>query len=312
MHAIATTLVRLDMKTVTLRYFDVSCPALTTDNSLIQRLISKLTSSASSRMMPVNKQESDKSDLISDFLHTTQGKKLIAGTYLRVASSSDVPIITEDMLKQNQFKVSTINKNADEHQKTCLDYFYFCMSDEKLIVTLNSNTSINRLETYVNWLLNTKESGDRISFTPVVDETALSAADLKKITINNNSSIFVDSGNSSNDVEDSSVISLTKNVIKKLFNDTDTLDDLIKENICSAQLVIKFSKPKNMDLEEYRRKTIGAALKPIENPESIKLQTNGKKVKGSDVLKTENIEVDEEDGAINEQEVYQKMIQKLR
>lgn len=150
MHAIATTLVRLDMKTVTLRYFDVSCPALTTDNSLIQRLISKLTSSASSRMMPVNKQESDKSDLISDFLHTTQGKKLIAGTYLRVASSSDVPIITEDMLKQNQFKVSTINKNADEHQKTCLDYFYFCMSDEKLIVTLNSNTSINRLETYVN------------------------------------------------------------------------------------------------------------------------------------------------------------------
>ena len=262
-------------------------------------------------MMPLNKHESDKSDLISDFLSTKQGKKIIAGTYLRIANSSDVPIITEEMLKQNQFKVSTINKNASDNEKTCLDYFYFCMSDDQLIVTLDSRSTINRMETYVNWLLSTNESGDRISFTPIVDRTTISAADLKKITVTNTSSILIGENDSSEDIEGSSVIRLTKSVLNKLFTEAESLDELIRENICSAQLVIKFTKPKSMPLEDYKRKTIGAALKPIGDPEGVKFQMNGKKLKGSDVLKTETIEIDDDD-AISEQEIYQKMIQKMK
>ncbi|MDD5910590.1 MAG: hypothetical protein PUC61_00410 [Bacteroidales bacterium] len=300
------------MKAVTLRYFDMSCPSLTSDNSLVERLISKLKSSASSRMMPLNKQESQKSDLISDFLVTTQGKKLIAGTYLRIANSTDVPIITEEMLKQDQFKVSTINNNAGAHEKTCLDYFYFCMSDEKLVVTLDSRSTINRMETYINWLLNTNDLGYTVSFTPIVDETTVTAADLKQITILNNASIFIGSPDSSAVQQESSVINIAKGAVMKLFNDADNLGNLFEENICSAKLVIKFSKPRNMDKEEYMRKTIGASLKPIADSDGIRFQTNGKKIKGSDVLKTETIEVDDENGIVNEQEVYQKMIQKLK
>lgn len=148
------------MKTLTLRFFDVSYPSLTSENSLVEKLSGKLSSSASSRMMLLNKSDPDKSDLISDFLYTLSGKRIIAGTYLRIANSSDVPIITQDMLAQNQFKVSTINKDASAQEKTCLDYFYFCMSDDKLIVTLDSRKTINRMETYVNWLLNTTSTGN--------------------------------------------------------------------------------------------------------------------------------------------------------
>ena len=264
-------------------------------------------------MMLLNKSDPDKSDLISDFLYTLPDKRIIAGTYLRIANSSDVPIITQDMLAQNQFKVSTINKDASAQEKTCLDYFYFCMSDDKLIVTLDSRKTINRMETYVNWLLNTTSTGNRVSFTPIVDSTTISAADLKKITINNGSSIFVDSGDKyQEDKENSSVIRLAKDALRKLFDETDTLDELIEENICSAQLVIKFTKPRNMGVEEYRRKTIGAALKPIEEPESVKIQTNGKKIKGSEILKTEEIAVDVLEGLVSEQEVYQKMITIMR
>lgn len=301
------------MKTLTLRFFDASYLSLTSENSLVEKLSSKLSSSASSRMMLLNKSDPDKSDLISDFLYTLSGKRIIAGTYLRIANSSDVPIITQDMLAQNQFKVSTINKDASAQEKTCLDYFYFCMSDDKLIVTLDSRKTINRMETYVNWLLNTTSTGNRVSFTPIVDSTIISAADLKKITINNGSSIFVDSGdNHQEDKENSSVIRLAKDALRKLFDETDTLDELIEENICSAQLVIKFTKPRNMCVEEYRRKTIGAALKPIEEPESVKIQTNGKKIKGSEILKTEEIAVDVLEGLVSEQEVYQKMITIMR
>ena len=89
------------MKNITLRYFTVDYTAgLTSSGSLVTRLIGKLTSSASERLMPINKQESDKSDLISDFSNVGNGK-MITGTCLRIVNSKDVPIITEEMLKQD-------------------------------------------------------------------------------------------------------------------------------------------------------------------------------------------------------------------
>lgn len=298
------------MKAITLRYFDVSYSGLTTTGSVVPKLISKLSSAASSRLMPINKTDSDKSDLISDFLNTTD-KKIIAGTSLRIVNSREVPIITEDMLMQNQFKVSTINTNVKDKEKTCLDYFYFCLNDSKLIVTLDSRTSINRFETYINWLLNTADSGDHISFTPTVDEEKVSVADLKKITINNSSVLAQEESISDNSVG-SKLVSLRNDVLKILFAESDSLEDLMKENICSAELVIKFSKPKGMDDEVYKSKTIGTILKPLEDPDSIKFQANGKKIKGSSMLKNEVVEIEDADGAISEQEVYQQMIKRLK
>lgn len=66
-----------------------------------------------------------------------------------------------------------------------------------------------------------------------------------------------------------------------------------------------------MSDDEYRRKTAGAILKPLEDPDSVKFQTKGKKIKGSDVLKTETILVEDDNGAVSEQEIYQKMVQKM-
>ncbi len=298
------------MKQVILRYFDVSYIGLTSDSSLVKRLIAKLTSTAASRMMHINKIESDKSDLISDFLNAKNGK-IIAGTSLRIVNSREVPIITEDMLMQEQFKVSTINVNGNDQEKTCLDYFYFCLSDTRLIASLDCRTSINRFETYVNWLLNTKDSGEKISFTPSVDVENVSAADIKKITINNGYNAMEEEGKSPDNSIGAKLVSLRNDVLWKLFSDSDSLKGLMKEQICSAELVIKFSKPKGMSVEEYKQKTIGTILKPLEDPDSVKLQTKGKKIKGSTVLKTETIEVDDDNGVVSEQAVYQQMITRM-
>lgn len=77
-------------------------------------------------MMHINKIESDKSDLISDFLNAKNGK-IIAGTSLRIVNSREVPIITEDMLMQEQFKVSTINVNGNDQEKNLLGLFLFLL-----------------------------------------------------------------------------------------------------------------------------------------------------------------------------------------
>ena len=221
------------MKNITLRYFTVDYTAgLTSSGSLVTRLIGKLTSSASERLMPINKQESDKSDLISDFSNVGNGK-MITGTCLRIVNSKDVPIITEEMLKQEQFKVSSINLNAKDKEKTCLDYFYFCLSDNQLIVTLEQRTSINRFETYINWLLNSKETGEIISFTPIIDEEKISVSDIKNIRFNSTYDLVL-----GEDVEQgevgikSKLINVTTELLNKILSDTDNLQELMNENIC--------------------------------------------------------------------------------
>lgn len=303
----------MNMKNITFRYFTVDYAAgLTSSDSLVTRLIGKLTSSASERLMPINKQESDKSDLISDFSNVDKGK-MITGTCLRIVNSREVPIITEEMLKQEQFKVSSINLNAKDKEKTCLDYFYFGLSDKHLIVTLDQRTSINRFETYVNWLLNTKETGEIISFTPVIDEEKISVSDIKNIRFNSTHDFVMGGGVELSEVGiKSKLINVTTELLKQILSDTDNLQDLMNENICSADLVVKFSKPRKMSKDEYRQKTAGLILKSLEDQDSITFKAKDKKVRGSQVLKTEQVDVDcDDNGAVSEQSVYQEMIKKL-
>ncbi len=299
------------MKTITIRYFDVEYkPGLTCTESLVSRVLGKLSSTASKRMMAINKQESDKYDLISDFLRVKNGE-MVAGTSIRIVNSKDVPIITDDMLKQTQFTVSSINEQAKEDEKTCLDYFYFCLSDKRLIVTLDSRSGISRFETYLNWLLNTVDSGETIKFSPMVDEESISIADIKKITIGDSYDLMIDSSSQEETVK-SKMVNLTGEVFKKLFSDTVSLSDLMDAKICSANLIIRFSKPRGMDEEEYKRKTAGTILKQLENTDSVRFQTKGKKITGSQVLKIEQIEVDCDDkGAVSENSVYKIIIQKM-
>lgn len=299
------------MKSITFRYFDVDYSGLTSATSLVGRLLGKLSSTASDRMMPLNKVESDKSDLISDFENVGKGK-MIAGTCLRIVNSKEVPIITEEMLKQNQFKVSSINPLAKDKEKTCLDYFYFCLTDERLIVTLDARSGISRFETYINWLLNTKDSGESINFTPTVDEEQITASDIKKITVDNAFNIDISDKAAEKIGFSAKLYSLSGDVLKTLFSDTDSFKELMDANICSANLIIKFSKPKSMDEDEYKRKTAGTILKHLDNPDGIRFQANGKKIKGSQVLQTEVVEVDcDENGVVSEQAVYQQMIKRL-
>ncbi len=80
------------MKSITIRYFDVDYVGLTSSTSLVGRLVSKLSSTAAERMMIINKQSSDKSDLISDFGNVSNGT-MITGTCLRIVNSKDALLL---------------------------------------------------------------------------------------------------------------------------------------------------------------------------------------------------------------------------
>lgn len=297
------------MKSITLRFFDVSYAGLTSP-SIVSRILGKLSSAASDRLMPVNKNASDKYDLISNYMNIGN-KTFVAGTCLRITNSKGVPVIKTEVLNQSQFSISAFNENASEDERTCLDYFYFCLSDKHLILTVDGKCNNKRFETYINWLLNTAEFGETIDFTPVIDETKLSLADIKRITIGNSYNIPLQD-NQGPDVK-STVVSIASGILKNLLSDSPDLDELMSSNICSADLVIKFSKPRSMSKEEYIRKTAGAILKPMDDPEGIKFASNGKKISGLQAMKTEVIEVDcDENGVPSEQNIHQTMLKKVR
>lgn len=297
------------MKSITLRFFDVSYAGLTS-SSIVSRILGKLSSAASDRLMLVNKNASDKYDLISNYMNIGN-KTFVAGTCLRITNSKGVPVIKTEVLNQSQFSISAFNENASEDERTCLDYFYFCMSDKHLILTVDGKCNNKRFETYINWLLNTAESGETIDFTPVIDETKLSLADIKRITIGNSYNIPLQD-NQGLDVK-STVVSIASGILKNLLSDSPDLDELMSSNICSADLVIKFSKPRSMSKDEYIRKTAGAILKPMDDPEGIKFASNGKKISGLQAMKTEVIEVDcDENGVPSEQNIHQTMLKKIR
>ena len=172
---------------------------------------------------------------------------------------------------------------------------------------MDSRSTISRFQTYINWILGTSESDESIVFTPMVDSTAISAADIKKITIGESFTVSETGAESKVELQ-SKIVDIKDVVLGALFSETESLKDLMDANICSANLVIKFSKPRGMDRDEYRMKTAAALLKPLANPEQVSFQSNGKNIKGSQVLKTETFEIEcDDNGAVLEQAIYQEL-----
>lgn len=181
------------------------------------------------------------------------------------------------------------------------------MDDKHLITNLPTNKTITRLQTYVNFLL----SSEDFELTPIIissPENKLS--DLKRITVKNP---FTDTLKK-NRTENKS-IRIDKNlfeIVKGLFKDTQNLDDVDLSQIISAELILKLTKPRRMSEEEYQR-LYGAYLKPISDIDNISFKDkNGKQIKGKDVLKTKNVDIEiTETGELVEPQLNQEMIKFL-
>ncbi len=84
--------------------------------------------------------------------------------------------------------------------------------------------------------------------------------------------------------------------------------------IVSAELLIKFSKPRSMDEDSYA-KLLGATLKPVSDLDNIvfKRSDGRSEIKGKDLLKIKNVTIEVTDsGKLVEQEVFQEMSRYLK
>ncbi|HCB1743971.1 TPA: hypothetical protein MYQ04_005371, partial [Citrobacter braakii] len=127
-------------------------------------------------------------------------------------------------------------------------------------------------------------------------------SDLKAIVVKDPEPLSNDSVSSSNssqtpeNVQSQTSISLSKKVldiIKNSMSDTDQLNDIALSQMISAELLIKFKKPRKMTDDEYER-ALGAYLKPVSDLDNVsfKRKDNKTEIKGKDLLLTKAVDIE--------------------
>lgn len=246
-------------KKVTLRAFQIKNDSLTKSSSDAKsQLVAKLseTKVAKERCMLLSADDPNQErDVLSYFKESPVSKSVFC-TMLRITSDKDVQHITETLFEKDVFTLDDIETSHIDASAICKQHYYFSMTDNFLVTNLPLNKTIIRLQTYLSWFTN----NELLEFTPMVSakgKTKLS--DLKAIVVKDPEPLSNDSVSSSNssqtpeNVQSQTSISLSKKVldiIKNSMSDTDQLNDIALSQMISAELLIKFKKPRKMTDDE--------------------------------------------------------------
>ncbi len=292
-------------KLLKLRAFNIENNEITKASSdLFDNLKKKLSGSkAEERRMLLNEEDVKKEeDLISDY---EMKKDYVFGVVLRITHSEDVPNIPETLLQKETFSIFDLGKIDATSSIIYRNHYYFLISKDYVITNLQGNIPIKRLQVYLNWYLDEERGAKYYEITPkIVCNVETKLADIKKITVKDNSVLF----NAPKDTHERKITNIKREVLSSLIDDTGSLDDILEQDIISAELSIKFKKPTKMSVEDYQ-KMMGAYMKPISETDDVSFITKkGGRIKGSEILRVKSVEIElTETNKINEPELYQEM-----
>jgi len=299
-------------KNLKLRAFEIQNNELSQSNSgLLSILSQKLRGSvAQNRRMRLNVDDpKNEEDLVSDY--DVKENYLVLGVVLRIMPSDDVPNIPDELFDQEKIEMNELDTIHTQSSNIYKEHYYFMLNNRYLITTLSSNKPITRFQTYINWLLD-KERGTKLfEFTPIIKPAPeVRLGDLKEIKISDTSIRTVSNGgvNNSNDDFVQKIKNLGKEAISFFLNDTQNFSEIELEQIVSAELLIKFAKPKKKD-EENLKRSLSALLKPISETDNVVFRPKkGPAIKGCDLLWTKSVEIDTtETNKISEPQLFQEM-----
>lgn len=303
-------------KVVTLRAFDIKNTSLSKASSEAKStLIAKLNEikQAKDRCMILNPEDQNQErDVLSYYKESPQSGTVFC-TMLRITSDKDVQHITETLFEKEVFSMDDIETAHIDASAICKSHYYFSMSDNYLVTNLPLNKTVVRLQTYLSWFT----SNELLEFTPLISakgQTRLS--DLKAIVVKDPEPLQVPAASDGNGksvtTEGQKSIKLTEKVlsiIKSSMSDTAQLNDIALSQMISAELLIKFKKPRKMTEEEYK-KALGAYLKPVSDLDNVsfKRKDNKTEIKGKDLLLTKAVSIETtQSGKLVEHQLLQEM-----
>lgn len=277
-------------------------------SDLLEKLQAKLKSSTSAedRRMQLNVDDPQKEeDLLSYFSEVSDSAVYQFSTMLRIAPGNEVQHISNGLFGKNRFTLADLDGSVVDAAAIYKSHYYFAVSNNHIVTDLSGNTTILRLQTYLNWLLDSL-----YEITPVVDVANIpSLAEVRNVVIQDPIS---QPENGSVDEKRKSVFDLgvmALNAVKEMLVDTTNLKDEELAQVISAKLVVEFSRPKKNSSAELQ-KIYGALLKPMADVDHVSIRTRQNKTlaKGRDILRVKPVKIDETDsGRINEHTIQQEM-----
>ena len=275
---------------------------------MLQNLVTVLNDSiANDRRMLLNaKDPAKEEDLICDY--DIQNNKLVSGAMLRIRPSDEVMNLPDVLFNEPKIVLHELGNIEVDTEIIYKDHYYFMMNHQYLVTTLPGNYSVVRFQTYINWLLGTVRGSKLYEFTPKITlQPNLKIYDLKKIRVTDPAiNDFIEGKGKSDAI--TTIKTLPYQLLKKFVNDVSSLDETTLAEVVSAELLLKFSKPKTMSTEEYQR-SLGAFMKPIADTDHIAIYPKkGKPINGQDVLEIREVQIETTDsGKISEKELMQEM-----
>ncbi len=293
---------------VKLRAFDIPNKELDlSKNDLLKHLNNRLNvnkSKANDRVMILNVEDENKEEDLLSFFKIT--KSYICGSIIRIFYADETSKIPDDFLDHEQITLSELEKDNGSNQNMRFkEHYYFFMNDELLISNFQTNSHIKRFQTYINWLIQVDRGDIIYEFTPKVKHVdKFQLSEIKNIEVKD-SAIYKEDDSK---IQTNSLLTIKDDFLKLFLNDVKDFDEIKKKQVVSAQLLLKFVKPKEMKKDDYE-KIMGAYLKPIAETDDVVFTTkNGKKINGSDILMTKDVLVDlTESKMISEEQLLQEM-----
>ncbi|WP_319931324.1 hypothetical protein [Xenorhabdus santafensis] len=306
-------------RTIKLRAFKIKNIDITRSHSEVKdSLLTKLNKTAmvKDRCLLLSSEDPKKEQDLISYYQTSEQTNAISCTMLRIAPSSDIEQIPDNLLEKKNFTMEELEGTGIESAVICKDHYYFAISNDFLVTNLALNKTIRSLQTYIGWFIN----NELVEFTPMVDvnhQTKLK--DIKAIIVRDPAPLPAPSNTAINNngqttqlAESSTKIKLTETVIAYLssvMSNTTTFAQIQDSQLISAELLIKFKKPRKMTQDEYAN-ILGAYLKPVSDLDNISFKrADGKtEVKGKDLLRIKPVDIEvTETGKLVEQQVFQEM-----
>lgn len=282
-------------KNIILRAFIIDNPTLTEPDSGILNLLQMVLNSdsiAADRRLPLNADEPD-TDLLANYIWATNHSFLF-GMMLRVIPADSGGLLNKELFKQPIITMDQVSSGSPETIQY-KSHFYLAINNNYLVTTLPGNYTVERIQTYINWLLESVRGERYFNFTEMTklpDDLPLSQ--IKDIQ-------FVGGGNvvTSRPMEkdyDSLSVKLqniSDTVLDSLFGDSDSLEAIKENQLIEARLFLKVKKkPKSMAQEEFQR-VMGAITTNMANDNGIVLRTkDGNKYTGAEIKVKKNISVE--------------------
>lgn len=296
---------------IKLRAFRIENPILTEANSGILKLLKKVLTKESialDRCMQLNTNDSDV-DLLSDFVWH-QNDIYLFGMMLRVIPAENGGVIDRKLFSQAIITIADVSAGESSHSQY-KSHFYFALNNDFLVTNLPGNTNIDRVQTYLNWLLESVR-GERYfqltEMTKLPEGVALSqishiefGALTNKLTA------------STTQKEQTTIFTklntLTDDLLAKIIDDSSSLEQIRNNQLVEAKLFLRIKKkPKDLGQEEFQ-KTMGALVTNITNDSGISLKTkDGNIYTGESIKIKKEVEVEKTTGnRIVEEQLKQKM-----